>query len=411
MDLPCGAIGVRMKFRQSEDGRSYRRRVTGMRGRYLVRSNKAVVALSLVDSLLSIVPRGTVAVPDNISSIVVANGAHLGDVLLTLPAVAVLRQAFPVAKIDAIVGSWARSVAEWSGLFDDVHVFDHWKHSRSSSKRFIRYREARSSILRILRTKTYQIGIDFYPFFPPTHPLFFQAGIPVRIGFESGGFGALLTHRVAWRNADISFTEHLQDLLLQVDRSIMDNSVLEFRAINASRDPPAPLERGNYIVLHPGAGAPYKEWSIDNWRSLAGRLRARGERVVVTGAGNRERELSANLKNVIDFNFVDTLSWCRFADVVAGAKAVICPDTVTGHLAAIFKVPTVVIFTGTNNVRHWAPRSSFATTVMNAVYCAPCYRNGCKDMRCIQGVTVATVLSALEGVLRNFNDLKTVRTS
>ena len=389
-----------MTFQRSENFRKDNVGRNGMRGRYLVRSNKAVVALTASDALLRILQRRVVAIPREVSRIVVANGAHLGDVLLTLPAIVALRQAYPDAKIAAVVGSWARPVAEWSGLFDEIYVFDHWRHIRSSKGRLNRYRSTRISTLRALRANRYQIGIDFYPFFPPTHPLFYQAGIPIRIGFESGGFGPLLTHRVPWRNADIPFTELLSDLLVKCRSDPKIRTVSEFR-IQRSVTVPSPLKPGNYVVLHPGAGASYKEWGTDHWHNLALRLRARGETTVVTGAGSREREISESLCEVIDVNLVDGLSWDEFAGVIGGAKAVICPDTVTGHLAAIYAIPTVAIFTGTNNVHHWAPRNSNAVTLSQPVQCAPCYQKGCYEMTCIRSVSVDSVLSALDFVLKN----------
>jgi ADP-heptose:LPS heptosyltransferase len=252
--------------------------------------------------------------------------------------------------------------------------------------------------LRALRECRYQVGIDFYPFFPPIHPLFYQARIPVRIGFESGGFGPLLTHPIAWRNADVPFTQHLRDLLVAANCAPPAGAALRFHRL-----PPAgvrvPLRSGRYVILHPGSGAPAKDWGLDNWRELAARLRARGEIIVLTGAGAQERETARKLEDLADSNFVDALDWKEFADVVGSAKAVICPDTAAGHLAAVFDVPTVAVFTGTNNMYQWAPNGPRAKAVLTHVTCAPCYRAGCKTMPCIRGTSPSTVLAALDAVM------------
>lgn len=369
-----------------------------MRGRYLVRSDKAFSFLSLLDAALSPMRSAVEPVPRDPSRIVVANGAHLGDVLLTLPAVAALRQAFPKARIGMIVGSWGKPVAEWSGLLDEIHVFDHWMHNRNPRGRMLRHRATRADTLRALRECRYELGIDFYPFFPPVHPLFFRARIPVRIGFESGGFGPLLTHPTAWRNADIPFTEHLRDLLVRVNCAPPAGTALRYHR-PAPGEIRAPLRSGDYVVLHPGSGAPSKDWGLDNWHEVAACLRARGETIVLTGAGAQEREAARRLEGLVDCNFVDALDWKEFADVVASAKAVICPDTAAGHLAAVFDVPTVAIFTGTNNLHQWAPYSPRAITVLTSVACAPCYRRGCETMPCIRGTSPGKVLDALDAVL------------
>ena len=51
---------------------------------------------------------------------------HLGDFIIGLPALRELREAFPQARIRLIVGSWNRTIAEASGLVDEVAICDHF---------------------------------------------------------------------------------------------------------------------------------------------------------------------------------------------------------------------------------------------------------------------------------------------
>ena len=366
-----------------------------MRGRYLVRSSKAFAILSLMDIVLSVFRRPPPPVPNQLSRIVVANGAHLGDMLITLPAIAALRKTYPNATLGVIAGSWTKPVVEWSGLVDEIHIFDHWSHNRKPHKRWTNYVASRRSALAELRDAKYEVGIDFYPFFPPTHPLFYAAGIPIRIGFDSGGFGPLLTHSVAWRNASMPIAEHLRDLLACIPNQLLNEADLAMQ-LQRPKVLPRGLESDSYIVIHPGTGASFKEWEIGKWRQLIALLHSRGERLVLTGAGERDQLMSRTLSRLVDLNLVGQLNWKDYAEIIGGAKAVICPDTVAGHLAALFQVPTVAIFTGTNELAQWAPNSPFAKTILASVPCAPCHRPGCDLMTCIRESSVETVLAALD---------------
>ncbi len=376
-----------------------------MQGRYLIRNKRKAQAFAALDALLALVPSGKGKVPAVPERILVANWGHLGDVITTFGALALLRQSYPGARIGMIVGSWGRAAIQATGFVDDLHIVDHWGVNRaniSGKAKRARYRETRTEALRNIRATRYQIAIDLYPFFPPAHPLFFRARIPVRVGFSSGGFGPLLTHALRWPDADRPIADHYQVLLNALDpaRPFPPESLRPRRA----RETLAPLPVGliglsNYAVLHPGAGAPFKDWGIDKWRALIADFhRSRPElRLVLTGAGAGEVAIAEALAA----EFPDLLvmagqaSFEEFVSIIAQAALVICPDTATGHVAALFDVPTVSVFTGTNSVTQWRPYSDRVQVLVQPVLCAPCNRAGCDVMACIRDVSPATVMAAI----------------
>ena len=89
-------------------------------------------------------------------------------------------------------------------------------------------------------------------------------------------------------------------------------------------------------------------------------------------------------------------SWDEFVALVAGARCVICLESSAAHLAAAFRVPTVAIFTGTNEHRLWGPDNAHARVISAPTACAPCHRTGCDAMACVRHVTVAMVLDRLD---------------
>ena len=378
-----------------------------MRGRYLIRNALKARAVGAFDAALSLVPQRQSVVPEPLERILLANWGHLGDVITTFGAIAALRTRYPGVRIGMIVGSWGRAAIEATGLVDELHVIDHWGLNRSAlpakTKR-ARYRETRAAALRAIRAADYQVGIDFYPFFPVAHPLFRFASIPVRIGYTSGGFGPLLTHPVRWSDAAHPIADQYRALLNRLDPAYpFAPAALRPHRHRATLAPrPAELDGlRDYIVLHPGAGAAYKDWGVEKWRALALALRTVNSALplplplVVTGAGAGETAIAAALATAAPgiVPLAGRVDWEGFVAAVAGAKLVICPDTATGHVAALFDVPVISIFTGVNNAAQWSPYGDAVQVLVRPVLCAPCNR-GCDVMACIRDVEVDQVFEA-----------------
>ncbi|WP_447035606.1 glycosyltransferase family 9 protein [Streptomyces sp. DSM 118878] len=111
--------------------------------------------------------------------------------------------------------------------------------------------------------------------------------------------------------------------------------------------PPGPSPAPGAVVLHPGAGAPSRCWPVDRYAAVAGALRERGRRVVVTG-GPGEDDLVARLAKQAQLPDTDTFAggppFERLSALVAGAHAVISGDTGIAHLAVAHGAPSVTLF-------------------------------------------------------------------
>lgn len=385
------------------------------RGRYLIRSRKNHLIIATIDRILEVFcSKQTIKGSTDIRKILVSNWAHIGDVLLTLPAISVIRREFPEAQIGMIVGSWSKKIIEDAKLVDRIHVIDPWLLNRSDSKRKEKVRQFLSSMrvaISELRHEKYDVAIDFYPYFPPAHPLFFWINIQRRIGYESNGFGRLLTDSFRWNESNRSMSEYSMDL---VDALAPNRE----KTLDSSWKYPEPLKpeiisgvcSSGYVVLHPGAGAPFKAWPEIRWVELLNQLVSDGIQVLITGSGEQEIELAERLAKCFNrvISFAGRTTWREFVGVVQNASAIICVDSAAAHVAALFNVPSVVIFTGTNNMHQWAPNSKNSVIITRAVSCAPCYRAGCESMACIREVTVSEVLNAFRNIHRTVRGVQSV---
>jgi ADP-heptose:LPS heptosyltransferase len=154
-----------------------------------------------------------------------------------------------------------------------------------------------------------------------------------------------------------------------------------------------------YILIHMGIGD-YRSWPLENWLELGRALQERGRQIVFTGASGIEAELAGKVATSLGaLSFAGKLSWKDFVTAVANAATVISVDTVTGHLAACFGIPTVTLLSGRWGRNLFRPNHTNGITLTHPVGCAPCYRStGCAVMACVKYISTEEVLSAFEKI-------------
>jgi heptosyltransferase III len=125
-----------------------------------------------------------------------------------------------------------------------------------------------------------------------------------------------------------------------------------------------PLARSPQLAVHIGSGSPQKNWPLDHWIELIGRLEHLFREILLVG-GEADfvlvREFLArsrfrNLKTLLGLNLNDLKGALNACTLYIGH------DTGVSHLAAAVKVPTVVLF-GPTNARVWAPLGEHVTVI------------------------------------------------
>lgn len=110
-------------------------------------------------------------------------------------------------------------------------------------------------------------------------------------------------------------------------------------------------------VVHCGAAYGSKRWPADRFAEVAGRLRADGHHVVLTGS-TAERDLARSVATRAGLPepavLAGTTSLSELAALVAGARLVVSGDTGTAHLAYAYRTPSVTLF-GPAPAAVWGP--------------------------------------------------------
>ena len=98
---------------------------------------------------------------------------NLGDVILTTSAIALLKKAYPHARITMLVKPVVREAVEDNPVIDEVMVLDYKAKENGLSKM--------RAMIRRIRERRFDLSISFDRKLRPAL-LVFLAGVPVRVG-------------------------------------------------------------------------------------------------------------------------------------------------------------------------------------------------------------------------------------
>ena len=350
--------------------------------------------------------------------ILLLNGAHFGDLVISSSLLPVLQSAYPGAEIGLVCGSWAREVLRGHPLVAHSHVVDHWRLNRSGAgilRKLLQYWKTRSVALREIRALQYDMAICLHGWYPDMANLAWSAAIPVRSAFANSLWARLATVTARHPGDEEPFV--MQGICLTALLRAIGVGEEHIRLRHASLPPSgrqateevsrlldgaAPGEMP-YSIIHMGSGVPAKELPVSFWRTIAEGISG-SQRVLFTGAGAREigriREILKELVGLpggLEDRIVDAggkLSWGGFVAAVRHAEAVYGLDSAAAHVAAAVGTPCFAVYSGIGLVGRWRPDGPSVLVWNTPVPCSPCHLpNGCAAMSCMKGVTPQDLLA------------------
>ncbi|MFI9819490.1 glycosyltransferase family 9 protein [Streptomyces sp. NPDC052013] len=265
--------------------------------------------------------------------LLVLRALGLGDLLAGVPALRALRRGFPGHELVLAAPGALRDVAAASGAVDRV------LHASAPGR-------AVPPALDWSGPPP-DVAVDLHGNGPPSHRLLQELRPGRLLAFAHPGTPEI--DGPPWYAE-----EHERDRWCRLLRAYgIDADPADLLLPRPGAASPAP----GAVVLHPGAGAPARCWPVERYAAVAGVLRERGLRVVVTG-GADEGDLVARLAKQADLPDTDVfgggLPYDRLAALVADAHAVISGDTGIAHLAVAHATPTVTLF-GPVPPSRWGP--------------------------------------------------------
>lgn len=284
--------------------------------------------------------------------LLVIRGGAIGDFILTLPAIALLREAFPAAHIEIIGYRHIVALAERRWYADATRSIEY-----SAMAGFFIPRS--------------ELAPDLSEYFASFQQV-------VSYLFDPDGFFEANVRRAGVKNflpayAKIDDSEHaarqlarpLQGLALYLeDHAAAIHPSAEDRAYAAEflGEPGRPV-----IAMHPGSGSARKNWPIERWRELGTRLLARdpAPRLLLVGGEADGGQLAALADGWpgAEVQCARDLPLPALAAVLARCTLFLGHDSGISHLAAAAGTRCVLLF-GPTDPEIWAPGNANASVVV-----------------------------------------------
>ncbi|MEE2775526.1 MAG: glycosyltransferase family 9 protein [Acidobacteriota bacterium] len=156
------------------------------------------------------------------------------------------------------------------------------------------------------------------------------------------------------------------------------------------------FESGDRIVIHPGAAWPNKCYPADRWGQVAATLAEHGEVVLSVGPG--EEALGAEIEAASGgrAHTAEARGLASLVDLMRGARLVLGGDTGPTHLAHALDAPTLFLHGPTDPATH-GPYAAMERALWVQLPCSFCHRRfGTKQLCLIDLKPSRVVAKALE---------------
>jgi heptosyltransferase II len=315
----------------------------------------------------------------NFSRILIRATNWVGDAVMSLPALRVIRERFPSARIAILAKPWVADLYARESFADEIILYNaasSWRTSRQ------------------LRVHRFDCAILLQNAFEAAW-IAWLAGIPTRIGYNRDGRGLLLTHAVSVpKRGDIPRHERFYYLELLRRAGLID-ALPESKAIRLSGRVGRPAKR--LVGISPGAAyGNAKRWLPERFAEAAAALaKARGASIALFGSQS-ERALCDQVAQRLGayevINYAGQTTLAQFIDLAAGCDVFLTNDSGAMHIASALGVPTVAVFGATDDMAT-GPTGPLARVVREGVECSPCLLRECPiDHRCMTRVSSERVV-------------------
>ncbi|MFH1846388.1 MAG: lipopolysaccharide heptosyltransferase II [Candidatus Omnitrophota bacterium] len=338
--------------------------------------------------------------------ILITRTDRLGDVVLSTPAIRVIRKKYPDAYIAFMVRPENRDVVANNPYLDDVILYDKYGRQKSFWDTI--------SFARTLKQKKYDIAIALHPT-NRVHIMFFLAGIKDRIGYDNK-MGWLLNKKVPHykQQGNKHEVEYSFDLLKQFGFDVRDTERKPYiyttdedkRLIDCVKKNFAISD--NIIAIHPGASCASKRWNPARFGMAADELSKKYKADIVLIGGEETKPFSkitakSMKKRVV--NLTGMLRVGELAEFLSRCRIFISNDSGPVHIAVAVNTSVVTIFGRKDpglSPKRWGPLGKNDIVLHKDVGCKRCTAHNCeKDFECLNAIEVDAVINAADKILNS----------
>ncbi len=338
---------------------------------------------------------------------------EIGDVLLSTPALRLLRQIYPKAKIIVAVRRPGYEILSGNPDIDQLHLVDLPRFSATTGGMKTDFNLIRQALPKIKAElpASIDLGLDLRADLRTIY-LLKKLGIPQRVSQAIRGGGFWLTGVAPYHGL-----QHEAERKLGLVRSLRPtvalpkNLKLEIALDSHAKNRAAEalsqcgIHPGdNYTVIHPFAGWKPKEWPANRFAQIAKSLVTDYRQTVMVIGTEKEKNAAQEIVRAAGrqaFNLAGYLDLKATAAVIAGAKLFIGNDSGPLHIACATQTPAIALF-GQNTPKRYGPWQNRNITIYHPVECSPCPQTKCERRpSCLELITTDEVIAAISKIFNS----------
>ncbi len=286
------------------------------------------------------------------SGILVIRGGAIGDFVLTLPAIGLMREAFPETRIEILGYKHIVAMAEGRHYADSVRSIEYGPMAAFFSPLSDLAPDLTEYFASFSQVVSYLYDPDGF-FERNLRKAGVRNYLPAHIRIDDSEHAARQLARPLQ-----SLALYLEDHAAHLHPSHDDHaSAADFLGDVASKE---------LIAIHPGSGSPKKNWAARNWAITGKQLTAEepGCRLLLVGgeADHSQLDELAGLLAECDIQIARDLPLPVLAAILARCRMFLGHDSGISHIAAAVDTPSFLLF-GPTDPEIWAPANESVAVI------------------------------------------------
>jgi heptosyltransferase-2 len=284
---------------------------------------------------------------------------RLGDVILTLPLCAALKEHCPQAEVTFIARKYAAPLLQHSPVIhESLFVEDFTGVGPEFDKLAFIFLQEKFDVVFFPRMVLHEVGASFL------------SNIPLRVGSGYRWYSMLLNHKINEHRKDAKFheAEYNTRMLGDVLKTEIATKLVEpeIDIESAERLDEILLKNGilshdEFIVVHPGSGGSSHDWAANNFGKLAQiLLKETGKKIIITGTESEKAKCAEVLQHCPEaIDLCGKIQLDELLPLLLKASLFVGNSTGPLHIAAAFETPVVGFYPNSPAVsaKRWGPYS------------------------------------------------------
>ena len=334
----------------------------------------------------------------------------IGDLILAVPSLRAIKDSWPDASVTVLVGREYRHVLKKCPYIDDIIFYD--RNGRDKGIKGLLKTSA------IIRQRAFDMSIDLQNNWK-SHILAWLGAVPRRFGYNNNKMGFLINNKLKYLKTDKGPMEEQFSILRRAGintagaskRLEMWPGKEDFLYIENLLREEWVRDTHTLVGFNIGSSWKTKRWPLKCFAKLSDMLALEDIRVVVM-ASEKEESLAGDFVKMAHskvINAAGRTTVMQLAALIKRCKVLVTGDSSPLHIASSMGTNFIALFGATDPVKHYEPTDK-GVIIKKELTCSPCYKSDCKDIRCMEKISVDEVFKKVMDKIEANSNMKTLNT-